>query len=172
MDSSCSDFKIIAVRPLEGCDENISKCLQKDQIYYLCNDYIINEKDSIDYTQSNLRPISKFFFSLNNKKEKRENNQREHPIISISAIVGRNGDGKSSLIELIMRLINNFAQYNKLNPNYGLLKVKGVRASLHYRLNDEFFKLKEDNNGPTLYRIGRLIHKNTKDEICEIEAID
>lgn len=159
------DFQIIAIRPLQECNENISKCLQKEETYYFCNDYEINEDGcKINFTRSNIKPLSNAFFLYN--KEKEEHNKEKKPSISISAIVGKNGDGKSSIIELMIRLINNFSHFYELNTqDYRLYKVEGVRASLYYKVNDEFFRLKEDSNGPSIYRIGKLLHKNEKIEI-------
>ena len=97
-------FKLIAIRPLKGCRKSALKCLKVGQIYYFCNDYIITE-DGISLRDDYVKPLPEDFFSIGLNSDLR---------INVSAIVGMNGDGKSTLIELLMRLINNCAKHYRL----------------------------------------------------------
>lgn len=94
-------FKIIAIRVLPGCAEYIRKCLGVNQYYYLCNDYSVSENGSVITRRSeNIAPLADDFFALS----------ETHSMgvgLNFSAIVGMNGDGKSLLVELIIRLLNN-----------------------------------------------------------------
>lgn len=95
------DFKLIAVRVLPGCVQHIRKCLVENHFYYLNNDYHISEDGKlITRRSSNIAPLSASFFSLSEKQSKGVR-------LNFSAIVGMNGDGKSSLVELIIRILNN-----------------------------------------------------------------
>lgn len=59
--------------------------------------------------------------------------------VNISAIVGMNGAGKSSLLELIFRMVNNFSAYlvgNSMKRKGAdvLYFVPGIQAELHYQI--------------------------------------
>lgn len=94
-------FKIIAIRVLPGCAEYIRKCLGVSQYYYLRNDYSVSEDGRVIMRRSGNRvSLVDDFFALS----------ETHSMgvgLNFSAIVGMNGDGKSSLVELIIRLLNN-----------------------------------------------------------------
>lgn len=77
-------FKIIAIRPLNGCRDSALKCLKIGQLYYLCNDYTITE-NGISMRDNYVRPLPKDFFSPGNESQLQ---------VNIAAIVGMNGDGK------------------------------------------------------------------------------
>lgn len=129
-------FKLIAVRVLEGCRASAKKCLKVGKFYYLCNDYLITDK-GISLRDEYVRPLPNDFFTLN----------KDSCIdINISAIVGMNGDGKSSLIELIMRLINNCAKSYKLADRDKLLRIEGIKAELYYLVDDTVYCIKEEEH--------------------------
>lgn len=128
-------FKLIAIKPLKGCQPHILKCLKTDMMYYFCNDYYVAEDESyIERRSKNIQPLKETFFLGN-------------PKVNISAVVGMNGDGKSTLMELLMRLINNCAISNQLTATpESLRRVEGVKASLYYLIDDTFYKLTEVEN--------------------------
>ncbi len=129
-------FKLIAIRPLKGCRESALKCLTIGKMYYFCNDYIITE-DGIRMRDEYVRPLPEDFFMT------KETNGLK---VNISAIVGMNGDGKSTLIELAMRLINNCAKHYKLTDKDSLLRIEGIKAELYYQIDDEVFVIRETDN--------------------------
>lgn len=69
--------------------------------------------------------------------------------IFLHAIVGMNGSGKSSLLELIYRMVNNFSCFidEKKRKRSNLLFVCDIDAVLYYTINETLYKLicKEDS---------------------------
>ena len=103
--NTSSNLSIIAVRILPPCRDNIRKCLKENVFYYLNTNFDISEDGyTIRQREKYLEAINDNFFnqeeifyddklnSYSNRKEKKTT-----PNISVSAIVGKNGDGKSSL---------------------------------------------------------------------------
>tara|TARA_R110002050_G_scaffold4573_2_gene22147 strand:+ start:57324 stop:59459 length:2136 start_codon:yes stop_codon:yes gene_type:complete len=95
-------FKLLAIRPLEGCDTRFSKNLNEGEIYKFYQEY-----QFLDATGDKIQFNSK---NKNSNVAKIEIPEDEldlySPInsdlkINISAIVGKNGSGKSTLIELL-----------------------------------------------------------------------
>ena len=136
-------FKLIALSILPGCKDSIKKCLKEGVLYYFCDDRIIDfEANKLVPRSKNIEPLDSSFFDLGVSLD--SDNSRSHPVINISAIVGKNGDGKSSLIEVLLRLINN---YKCLRAGYAhLVYVRGVRACLFYQIGTRLFKLEESSS--------------------------
>lgn len=83
-----------------------------------------------------VRPLPEDFFSIKGSSNIQ---------INVSAVVGMNGDGKSSLVELAMRLINNCAKHYRLTDKDNLLRIEGLKAELYYLLDDVVYCIREDN---------------------------
>jgi predicted ATP-binding protein involved in virulence len=135
---SSNDFRIIAIRPLFGCDEKYLKTLKVNEYYIFDKAYNVdNNKLTIDENKN----IS--LFNLRNVN------------LNINAIVGKNGTGKSTLVELMFALINNISLIQKLNKK--IEKIDNLKVEFIYktqyiykiRLDDEnleVFKYNEKNN--------------------------
>jgi len=140
-------FKLIAIRPLKGCNEKFRKNLIPNQIYKFYNEYeFLDENDKEIKCTENFVEVSKIV--------KKENNVPEgfyyqgNTKINISAIVGKNGSGKSSLIELICvafynlsvkaKLINDIEVDDKKNRRLRkqVRHLEGVITGLQYDLGE------------------------------------
>ncbi len=91
-------FKLLAIRPLGGCNPKFLKNLEENWIYKFYNDYkFIQDNDgnvtSIEYDET--VPQELYY------QGEKENTTK----INISAIVGKNGSGKSALVELLVASI-------------------------------------------------------------------
>ena len=126
-------FKLIAVRPLKGCSRSALKCLREGEMYYFCNDYTITE-DGVRLRDDYVRPLPNDFFSIETSSKIQ---------INVSAVVGMNGDGKSTIVELLMRLINNCAKHYRLTDKDNLLRIEGIKAELYFMLDDVVYCIQE-----------------------------
>jgi len=132
-------FKIIAIQPKSGIKDDYLKNLKKDEIYYLDSDYNIHGNEII---HASTYPADFF-------------NKKIGLNIEISAIVGKNGSGKSSLIDLLIMGINNIFYFYKAaekNRKYHYIeKLDELCLSIYYRLNDRIIKIEIEKDGLLLY---------------------
>ncbi|MEC3876487.1 AAA family ATPase [Chryseobacterium salviniae] len=151
-------FKIIAIKPLSGSEEHL-KNLKPEIIYYLNQDYKI-QLDKIEFKKSQ----PKNFFSKQS--------------IEICAIVGKNGSGKSSLTNLLVKFINNIFYYlREDSKNEGLHvvnKINNMVVEVYYHVqnedSDSIYRIILDN---TSYRVEifrpKTIDSSVYDKITDME---
>lgn len=143
-----NSFKLLAIRPLKGCDGRFLKNLKPGEIYRFYNEYEFSlDKDNDDV------------ISIKNNSTIPDDLYGEN--ISVSAVVGKNGSGKSALIELFVASINQFSFY--LNNNKILEKRQivtyadiqsvefekgsfGINCEVYFYKNNKFYRLKIYNN--------------------------
>lgn len=126
-------FKILAVRILDGCASHIRKILKTETTYFFYNEYECDSNPKLIRRKKDakLNETPADFFRLSPKQSIN---------ISLSAIVGKNGDGKSSLVEIVIRILNNFSYaVGFLQDHSGLLPVKGLQAILYYNINNNIY---------------------------------
>lgn len=128
-------FRLIALRPLEGCSENALKCLHTNETYYFCNLFEIAENGLVSWNKDKNHYPDEDLYQINGGPSK----------ISMTAIVGKNGDGKSSIVELMMRLINNYAALtlHVIKDPGAIVPVKGVCAILYYIIDKSIYRLQD-----------------------------
>lgn len=142
-----ANFRIIAVRVSPECEKWIMRALWADVTYFFYNDYDNDYDEKGEWTgikkcNDSNKALSSDFFSIS-KLEKNTQYLKKSPSVSVSAIVGKNGDGKSSLVELMLRIINNFSvEYGFKEDQESLVHVNGVDAILYYELDGKLYYIK------------------------------
>lgn len=150
---------------LKGCESRISRALKKDVTYFLCNDYedLYNERnDWVNISKKNIENVEppKDFFLIPSEIEGQKK-RKQAPTINISAIVGKNGDGKSSLIELMLRIIYNFSEtYQFSKDQESSVQIQGVKAILYYEIDGKLFNIR-CSNGRTIASFAKQDDKET-----------
>ena len=146
-------FRLLAIRPLVGCDAHICKCLKIGMMYYFCSGYqIMKSSSKIIRLSRNLKPLKNDFFA-------------NDPEVNISAIVGKNGDGKSTIVEIIMRMVNNCAMtYELAASSKHIRKARGTVAELYYLIDNKVYLMKFISDNETrIWEIADLSDQS-KDE--------
>ena len=114
-----NSFIISALHILPQCDPSVKKGL-KDE-WFLFNDSVRLEGIPKEIVLNHKNSMKGDYYGKN---------------ISISAIVGVNGSGKSSLFEMLYRIINNvsalFERYENRNAARKLYFIKGLYCELFY----------------------------------------
>lgn len=114
-----NSFIISALHILPHCDSSLKKGL-KDE-WFLFNDSVRLEGTPKEIVPNHKNSMKGDYYGKN---------------ISISAIVGVNGSGKSSLFEMLYRIINNvsalFERYENRNAARKLYFIKGLFCELFY----------------------------------------
>lgn len=112
-----SSFSLVALKIGDNCLEHISKVLK--QKWYLLNDWYERKGDRLFERSKN--EFARTLYGEN---------------ILVSAIVGKNGAGKSSLMELIYRIMNNLSfcmmQGTKWPGAAPLMYIDGICATLYF----------------------------------------
>lgn len=137
MNNNIEQLKLIAVRLLNGNYPHIRKNLIETQPYYLHKDYKLepnaSQKEFHDITLKNDSIPADFFSS-------------HTPRISISAIVGKNGSGKSALIDIVLRTINNYSYRCLKNYNTDLKWINGLRVELYFIVGTTHYQIRQNGD--------------------------
>jgi len=140
-------FKLLAIRPLDKCGSKFLKNLDVNRIYKFYENYeFYNDKVRLD----NLVKIADYK-NVNEITEKDKLPEEFFSTkINISAIVGKNGSGKSTIIDLFIASINqislNLKERGILNTTAELESTNTsdanvIHCELYYEIEDNFFQL-------------------------------
>lgn len=158
-----SGFKLIAIRPLVDCDSRFLKNLNEGEVYQFYNDYnFLNQQGKIIDLLDNVSSVEFKSTIPENLYDIKTIGGRDIQI-NISAIVGKNGSGKSAISELFLYCLflisDNLGFVKKesfidLNSQKNEDKIEKVRYNLDVKeiqnkLRCEFYY--ENNNN--LYKL-------------------
>lgn len=123
---------------------NFFKVLKENTLYRFCNeyDYHYDENENIDSIAYNFSVPKDLYFI--------EQGDRKLPVY-FSSVVGRNGSGKSSLVELIFAAVYNLSIDYKIleidEDGEELKKIVGLDVEIFYTIDGNIYGLRID---PTL----------------------
>jgi predicted ATP-binding protein involved in virulence len=172
-----NDFKIIAIRPLEGCNRKHLKILNAGTVYQFYNNYKF-KREHVDNHHSTINEIAvdkDILPGIYNIKR----DYGDDLNVNISAIVGKNGCGKSSLIELLYVFLYNISLYtgvlSKRDENGKAIrnKVKDINIEVYFtsefgfikclRCNGEDYQIRIFNSENKFVKSNELKHDDLKE---------
>lgn len=155
-------FRLIAIR-INGENSVGQRKLKSATLYYFMQGFSI-EEDRV-YVDRKINGRDSMYSDYFEDVQKT-------PHIHISAIVGENGAGKSTIVEYMMRLINNFAAATfgdietKQKPYARLHYIDGIQGSLYYQKDDTIWELRVRNRNVQL--IDYLRDEDVDEKECYI----
>lgn len=144
------DFKIIAIRPLAGCNKKHLKILHAGTVYRFYNNYkFIKANEANPNSKVTKIEVDKVILPdlYNIKRE-----YGDDLSVNISAIVGKNGSGKSSLIELLYGFLYNISLKTGVLPlkeeNERTIrrKISKINIEIYYSTDGVIIKSLSCNN--------------------------
>lgn len=168
-------FKLLALHVLGECSSYIQKCLHPNTFYYLCTDYRFEVPGKVYRGNKFFYPLQDDFYALRQNYNFMEK-QLISPIVNINAIVGKNGDGKSTIVELIIRLINNYIAHEQINRKFQteqpLKYVDGVHAELYFQVDKNIYKLYNRGKKCGVVKVASIKDSPSFDVLNENESSD
>lgn len=158
------NFKLLAIRPLDKCGKKFLKNLQKNRIYKMYNDYSFYSNGSIiDVFNTDIPEYSSI-----DKIEFKNTLPKDFfgSKVNVSAIIGKNGSGKSSLVNLFVAAINQMSiklqAQGKLETTAVLIPTgeedeSKIYCEFYYQLESEYYLVKIED--------GELVFKTLYAEI-------
>lgn len=160
-------FKIIGIRVLSGCSPKIRKVLKEDESYFLCDGYKASQ-DGLSVIKTTSEPLPESIERLYDVK-----GAGDHSVhVTVSAIVGKNGDGKSTLIEVVLRIINNFAYCFGFLHDQGSIKlIIGLKAILHYEVDGVLYSIRCLNGETSWYENNQRIELGASTDFAKKKVL-
>lgn len=146
-------FKLLAIRPLDGCSTDFLKNLEENRIYKFYNDYCfldLNNEIITTFGKDNYIEVKYIKNHTTIPRSLYKSN------INVSAIVGKNGSGKSAIIELLIATFNNLAKIYGFIVNHNgyedvdfLKQVEKINVEFYFEITNTIYKVKiEENEKP------------------------
>lgn len=121
-------FKLLAIRPLEGCDKNFRKRLKDGTLYKFYQNYLFLDSQKREICLKN-NNVNEPVHSIVQPRELKLYTRKSNLKMNVSAVVGKNGSGKSTLFELFFLVV--FLKSAKSN----LLDLKDEILKTQERIN-------------------------------------
>src|SRR5690554_248503 len=152
-------FKLLAITPLCNCGKDYRKSLKEGKVYQFYKNYNISVSNDLSEIRSARKEqgvVPDNFFDLNNGIK-----------LNISAVVGENGSGKSSLFELLYYLIYQIFISLKVNGEHILepksreieQRILNIETDLRIQKIDELLNQGKYYDDSIELRISELINE-------------
>lgn len=131
-------FKLLAIRPLDGCRDKYRKNLEERRIYKFYNDYTFyNDDQQLDkFELKDLQDmnVNKILYRTSVPNDFYGEN------INISAIVGKNGSGKSSLVELLYIAFYNLSIRKKIiKTTAKFYYINDINVEIYCKIENQIY---------------------------------
>ena len=152
-----STFRIIALKVLDDSPKYQSKVLMPCTTYFFFRGY--EDVPGTNFIRRATNAVEELrLYDVLGHDDRRIS-------IDVSAIVGRNGEGKSTVIELLLRLINNFAYVSGFKATQASLRfVTKMSAAMFYEVDDKIYSIQCDENGLKWYEEDKEIDLNVRED--------
>lgn len=161
-------FRLIAVRPLSDCNPAFRRVLQPDCLYQFYHDYTFKfaDKDnkgdvvSIDYAAS----VPEDLYNVKGTP------------VSISAVVGKNGSGKSTILELLFGAVHNLAAEKQIlrfvEDGRGefdpIDRIAGLSVELYYEIEGTIYCMRVMPNPKADIHFHRYVRQGNSSSFLRI----
>lgn len=130
-------FKILGIKILEGCYESVHKVLKVGETYLLFDYY------QEDNGNENTLKCAKTERGVENGLYNVTCDNGRETAVTVTGVVGQNGDGKSTFVEMALRLLNNFAYaFGFLTDQESLHYNIGVAGILYYEVEGHIYAIR------------------------------
>lgn len=169
-----SGFKLLAIRPLEGCDAQFRKNLKEGVVYKFYQDYKFFDSAEKEILESNGN-LERDIATIKPPKEELNLYSDGDLKINISAVVGENGSGKSALIELLYLLIYSVCIKKENGKGKSILEKRSVKyENIRSYLKGKYAELNTDEDAYLaghVHKIEGLKFKETKDNLSYVLSV-
>lgn len=131
-------LKLLAIRPQDNCNKRFLKNLKKGMIYKFYNDYSYYNYEGVEIEDS-YNEINEIIYNSTAPDNLYSNNVNHgnNLNINVSAIVGKNGAGKSSLLELLYITCYIVAAKASIITGVDLIKDEIITRDLKKKISDQ-----------------------------------
>lgn len=134
-----SGFKLIAIRPLVGCDRRFLKNLTEGEVYQFYNDYkFLNSQGKLSRLDDEITSVM-YKSTIPDDLYSIKTTSGKIIEINIAAVVGKNGSGKSAISELFLYCLF------LISDNLGFVKKENF-IDLSSQKNEDKYESEHFNN--------------------------